>query len=354
MAQWFGEDFLGEITITSTKTLSIGPSNVRIGGLSYKTPLLELDIDTVGFGGLDSSVQNNSLYNIFFVLDGNIPKLIGSLDRNLTGYISSDRVYLLTVDSLGNLEFVGNSSEFTIFTSEKINQEYENPENYIKKTSRELAVSNWTSRTSAADNTWYGVTYGNNLFVAVASSGSGNRVMTSPDGINWTSRTSAADNDWRSVTYGNNLFVAVSISGTGDRVMTSPDGINWTSRTSVADNSWTSVTYGNGMFVVVSFDGTGDRVMTSPDGINWTSRTSVADNSWTSVTYDNGLFVAVASSGSGNRVMTSPDGINWTSRTSAANNDWFSVTYGNGLFVSVASTGVGNRVMTCLDSGLRD
>jgi hypothetical protein len=44
--------------------------------------------------------------------------------------------------------------------------------------------------------------------------------MTSPDGITWTARTSAADNAWLSVTYGNGLFVAVAISGTGNRVMT--------------------------------------------------------------------------------------------------------------------------------------
>jgi hypothetical protein len=37
--------------------------------------------------------------------------------------------------------------------------------------------------------------------------------MTSPDGITWTSRTSAADNAWQSVCYGNGLFVAVSGNG---------------------------------------------------------------------------------------------------------------------------------------------
>ena len=114
------------------------------------------------------------------------------------------------------------------------------------------AGTNWTSRTSAADNYWRGVTYGNGLFVAVAYSGIGNRVMTSPDGINWTTRTSAADNDWRSVTYGNGLFVAVASSGIGNRVMTSPDGITWTIRTSAADNDWRSATYGNGLFVAVA------------------------------------------------------------------------------------------------------
>jgi hypothetical protein len=208
---------------------------------------------------------------------------------------------------------------------------------------------NWLSRTSAENNAWYSVTYGNGLFVAVANNGIGNRVMTSPDGITWTSRTSAADNSWKSVTYGNGLFVAVAQSGTGNRVMTSPDGITWTSRTSAADNSWNSVTYGNGLFVAVAYSGTGNRVMTSPNGITWTSRTSAADNDWRSITYGNGLFVAVASTGTGNRVMTSPDGITWTARTPAKDNQWYCVTYGNGIFVAVAGTGTGNRVMTSPD-----
>ena len=45
--------------------------------------------------------------------------------------------------------------------------------------------------------------------------------MTSPDGITWTSRTSAANNFWLSVAYGNGVFAAVSDDGTGNRVMTS-------------------------------------------------------------------------------------------------------------------------------------
>jgi hypothetical protein len=49
--------------------------------------------------------------------------------------------------------------------------------------------------------------------------------MTSPDGITWTSRNSAVGNNWISVTYGNGLFVAVAFSGTGNRVMTSPTTI---------------------------------------------------------------------------------------------------------------------------------
>ncbi len=71
------------------------------------------------------------------------------------------------------------------------------------------------------DNDWWSVTYGNGLFVAVASYGIGNGVMTSPDGINWTLRPQtfgAVYNIWTGVTYANGLFVAVAASGFGDRV----------------------------------------------------------------------------------------------------------------------------------------
>jgi len=127
----------------------------------------------------------------------------------------------------------------------------------------------WTARTSAADNNWYGVCWSPelSLFCAVASTGTGNRVMTSQDGINWTARTSAADNNWYGVCWSPelSLFCAVAASGTGNGVMTSKDGINWTSRTSAADKQWYSVCWSPGLslFCAVSADGVGNRVMTN-------------------------------------------------------------------------------------------
>ena len=241
-------------------------------------------------------------------------------------------------------DIIATSGTFTTgLTSPEINGDTEFTGNIISK-----GIS-WTSRTSAADNNWRGVIYGNGIFVAVSNNGGGNNVMTSPDGVTWTSRTSAADNNWNPVTYGNGIFVAVAYSGDGNRVMTSPDGINWTIRASAADNIWRGIIYANGLFVAVSSSGSGDLVMTSPDGITWTSRTAASGNEWYDVTYGNGLFVAVAQSGLGNRVMTSPDGINWTSRSSAADNTWVGVTYGNGLFVAVSDSGASDRVMTSPD-----
>ena len=84
-------------------------------------------------------------------------------------------------------------------------------------------------------------TYGNGLFVAVAYSGNSYLVMTSPDGITWTSRTSAANNSWFGVTYANGLFVAVSSDGTGNRVMTSG---TFTSNASSDPSQWIIVGQG--------------------------------------------------------------------------------------------------------------
>lgn len=247
----------------------------------------------------------------------------------------------------------------------------------------------WTQQKSAANNQWLGIAYGNNLYVAISIDGSGNRVMTSPDGVAWTIGASAANLEWRSIAYGNGIYVAVASgvsggvnrvmtsaegitwtqrSGSADQpwysvcyggglfvavagpgasaVMTSPDGITWTSRTPASSASWNSVCYGNGLFVSVSFSGIANNVMTSPDGIAWTIHAGASVNQWSSVCYGGGLYVAVSIDGAGNRVMTSPDGATWTSRTSAANNQWLSVVYGNGTYVAVANTGTGNRVMS--------
>ena len=198
------------------------------------------------------------------------------------------------------------------------------------------SASVWTAQNAAEANPWYGITYGNGLFVAVAGSGT-HQVMTSPDGITWTARTAAVASSWRSVTYGNGLFVAVSYD---NQIMTSPDGITWTAQTVLGVGSLFSITYGNGLFVAVG----NNTLETSPDGITWTRR--VQDGSmWYGITYGNGLFVAVSYIASSSSVMTSVDGITWTLRSTPETNHWMAVTFSNGLFVAVSYDGT-HRVMT--------
>ena len=225
------------------------------------------------------------------------------------------------------------------------------------------AVSTWTARIPASNNQWRSVVWAPelSLFVAVASSGVGNRVMTSSDGITWTSRASAANNNWVSVTWAPqlSLFVAVADTGIGNRVMTSSNGVIWITQTSAADVAWTYVTWAPelAIFVAVSITSispnSNERVMTSSNGIDWTIRYASAPSYWRSVVWspELSIFVAVASispNGALNQVMTSTNGIDWMARTSSTNNQWMSVAWTPelSLFVAVAASGTGNRVMT--------
>lgn len=195
------------------------------------------------------------------------------------------------------------------------------------------SVGEWIARTSAADNSWRGVAYGNGVFVAVASTGTDNRVMTSPDGITWTIRTSASNSSWRAVAFGNNVFVAVA---SGGQVMTSPDGITWTSQTGSVTSFYQSIAFGNGIFVAM---GNSADCMTSPDGVTWTSRTCNSEI-WQDIAFGNGIFVAVSQDAGGNLVQTSTNGITWTLRSTPLTNASITkIAFGNGLFIAICEHG---------------
>jgi len=188
--------------------------------------------------------------------------------------------------------------------------------------SAEACVSTWTTRTSAAVNTWRTVCWAPELsiFVAVSDNGT-NRVMTSPDGITWTARSASSASTWFALCWSPELSLLVAMSTSG-AVMTSTDGINWLSSTSLGARSFVSVCWAPELskFVAVAQSGT-YRVVTSSDGITWassTSSTAVTDSStWRTVCWspELSLFVAVAEGGT-YRVMTSPDGTSWTAQTS--------------------------------------
>ena len=232
-----------------------------------------------------------------------------------------------------------------------------------------------------ADQQWEAVTYGSGKFVAVASSGSGNRVMTSTNGTYWTSRASASDSNWQGITYAGNQFVAVG----SNAVMTSPDGITWTSRTAPT-GEWQAITNCGGLYVATATWGS-NYVMTSTNGSDWTVRTpahpwshdavacsasvprfvsvsqfgrgwSSADgiSNWSiqnpgaivdirTVAFGAGRFSWLEySTNSGNRYGAySTNGVNWTNTASAPANQWKYITYGGNKFIAVAEGGVNSR-----------
>jgi hypothetical protein len=232
-----------------------------------------------------------------------------------------------------------------------------------------------------ADQQWEAVTYGAGKFVAVASSGDGNRVMTSTNGNYWTSRTSASNSNWQGITYADNQFVAVG----SNAVMTSPDGITWTSRTA-PNGEWQAITNCGGLYVATATWGS-NYVMTSTNGSDWTIRTpahawshdavacsaevprfvsvsqfgrgwSSADgiSNWSiqnpgaivdirTVAFGAGRFSWLEySTNSGNRYGAySTNGVNWTNTASAPANQWKYITYGGNKFIAVAEGGVNSR-----------
>jgi hypothetical protein len=149
-----------------------------------------------------------------------------------------------------------------------------------------------------------GITFGNNLFVALdASDGS---VYTSPEGTNWTSHSDGVPFDYNmyAVCFGNGSFVAVGqlIIGSGAQITTSNDGTNWTYKPSGGSDadrvSDYAITYGDFGFVASGNQaGTFNNVFsTSSDGNNWIIRT-IGGPQIRSVAFGNGSYIGVGDSG---------------------------------------------------------
>jgi hypothetical protein len=165
--------------------------------------------------------------------------------------------------------------------------------------------------------------------------------------------------DLRDITYAPSLglFAAVANTGVGNRMMTSPDGITWTTRT-IENNNYVAITWSEevGAFVAVSNNGA-NRVQRSTDGITWTPQTIDTTN-WADVIYAKQLarFYAISNTGT-SRVSSSPDGITWTTLSTPTNTTWRGIAYsptlgsGQGRLVAVGNSTVDERTMYSDDAG---
>ena len=184
----------------------------------------------------------------------------------------------------------------------------------------------WTIRkTPGLDNSWTCVCWSPELrlFCALASSGTGNRVMTSPTGETWTASSASSDSSWTALCWSKelNFFCAVSTEG---RIMTSPNGKEWTQTAIISTAFFYSVCTAPSLGLICAVGrnvSTGTSVIyTSPDASTWTQQT----HPWTGNAGDTGarsvcwssalsLFVAVgANTFNGNVIATSSNGISWT------------------------------------------
>ena len=186
---------------------------------------------------------------------------------------------------------------------------------------------------------WTGVSYGNNIWTILTSSGDKVGITSSDQGLNWSSFTGYTFGySWNTISYGNSLFIAASATTI---YMTSTDGRTWTNRTH--PGSILGVNYGNGQWVALGYNTSS--AYTSPDGITWTARTLPAVKYWFDVIYANGLWVGCSISATGS-LATSPDGITWTQR--AVLDDLVGSAYGNGIWVAVSYNNA-NKTLTSPD-----
>jgi hypothetical protein len=112
--------------------------------------------------------------------------------------------------------------------------------------------SSFDNETSGTSLDMYGVTYGNNTFVAVGKIGN---IRTSSDGSSWTHRTKPQNYNLMGVTFGNNTFVAVGYNGSV--VRSTDNGTSWDDRTSASGitTQIQDVGFGNNTFVAVGSNG---------------------------------------------------------------------------------------------------
>jgi len=221
------------------------------------------------------------------------------------------------------------------------------------------------------------------ILIGISINTSGNRIMTSPNGIDWevqvitpTNNNEQTLNDivWSPEL---ELFVVVygASGGTIRPILTSSDAITWTSQATATytANSSFGGTFQNRIVFLISIAlspeldllvciTTDGRIISSPDGINWTNKSdpagdagrgvkSLSNSNGTNVIWvsELNLFVAVYQGGD-HRVFTSTDGINWTIIVVSLN-AWNSVAWSPqlSLLCAVADSGTGNRVMTSVD-----
>ena len=259
-------------------------------------------------------------------------------------------------------EFQVPDSTLSSLGNRKIQFNPSNPSGQLSPYIAEKCVATWIGRTSATDNNWRWVCRAEplGLFVAVSETGTGDRIMTSSDGVAWTSRTSPANNEWFGVTWADSLGLILSVAETGslNGAMSSPDGIAWTIRATPSNNEWRGIAWSNELDIGVAVANSGsdpNRAMSTIDGVNWVARASQpVGNGWTGVCCSPSLrrFCAVGNSGSGNRVMTSDNGQIWTERIPASAIGWVAVDWSEPrhLFCAVAAdAGTANCVQTSPD-----
>jgi photosystem II stability/assembly factor-like uncharacterized protein len=180
-------------------------------------------------------------------------------------------------------------------------------------TSTDGATWDNSSRVNGAVNS---IGMGNRAFIAVGDSGTtGYRSVD--NGTTWTDVTLPSGGTYNGVTFGNNVFIAVAETSSSTAVVArSIDrGASW-SNIDITSVGLYGVTFGNNIFVAVGDNG---KIVRSTDnGSSWTAVTSPTSADLNAVAFAGGLSTFVAVGDNGTIVISADNGSSWSSKS--ANN----------------------------------
>jgi hypothetical protein len=181
-------------------------------------------------------------------------------------------------------------------------------------------------------NTWYAISYGNGVYVAIGSDTQNGYITRSIDGINWTSPKKIIYTSLRAICFGNGKFIVGDAAG---YAITSTDGINWTIAQTMKMTP-EGIAYGNGRFVACGSITTGvgsNGYATSTNGTDWIATTN--NENWNDVAYGNNIFFVI---GKYAYLELTNEG-KFKSKKGLNTITWNDLVYGGGKFVSVGNGG---------------
>lgn len=111
------------------------------------------------------------------------------------------------------------------------------------------------------------------------------------NGETWT-RDNQPSAEWNGLAYNEIVGIGVALSGngaTGDKSITTVDGINWTPRQNLQSAYWYGLGAGNGLFIGGSWQN--NNIITSTNGITWTTRSTNITGGMDAVSYLNGVWL---------------------------------------------------------------
>ena len=194
----------------------------------------------------------------------------------------------------------------------------------------------WSASTLATSGTYYGIAYGNNVYITVASGATTTQIF---NGTSWSNGGALpATNSWRAVAYGNvggttPTFVASCQTASGQPAYTTNNGTTWTACTGVGANT-AGIAYGNGKFMTVAGNGGGS--WTSTNGQSFTSQGTIPGGTitWSGLAYGNGRWVTVSTTFLA--AVSTNDGASWTTVRLPGNTG--SIVFAGGVFFAVGSS----------------